>query len=105
MPPVEQTTRAGHDLSFGINVLGLYFLSWMFLNSFAHRTSTGHFYLTKLLMPALLAAVDASGEKVRVISTTSGAHYVAMYNFDAFEDGPIRRKLSLMDLYGQSKWV
>ncbi|KAJ7137804.1 NAD-P-binding protein [Mycena epipterygia] len=86
MPPVEQTTRAGHDLSLGVNVLG-------------------HFYLTKLLMPALIAAVNTSGEKARVVSTSSGAHYVAMYNFDAFEDGPIRRKLSLMDLYGQSKWA
>ncbi|KAJ7160677.1 NAD(P)-binding protein [Mycena crocata] len=86
MPPVEQTTNAGHDFSFGVNVLG-------------------HFYLTKLLIPALLAAVELSGEKVRVVNTSSGAHYVAMYDLNAFKDGPVRRKLSLMDLYGQSKWA
>ncbi|KAJ7587945.1 NAD(P)-binding protein [Mycena floridula] len=86
MPPVAQTTPAGHDLSMGINVLG-------------------HFYLTKLLVPVLRAAAQDSGGKSRVITTSSGAHYVAMYDFDAFNDGPIRRNLSLMDLYGQSKWA
>ncbi|KAJ7651646.1 hypothetical protein DFH06DRAFT_1282855 [Mycena polygramma] len=86
MPPVEATTASGYDLSFGTNVLG-------------------HFYLTKLLLPSLMKTAEMTGEPSRVVNTSSGSHYVAMYDFNAFKDGPARRKLNLMQLYGQSKWA
>ncbi|KAJ6503224.1 hypothetical protein C8R47DRAFT_1174839 [Mycena vitilis] len=88
MPPVEATTASGYDLSFGTNVLG-------------------HFYLTKLLLPILMQTAEMTRRPSRVVSSSSGSHYVAMYDFIAFKDGPVRRKLNLMQLYGpgQSKWV
>ncbi|KAJ6536815.1 hypothetical protein B0H19DRAFT_1213677 [Mycena capillaripes] len=85
LPPANEGTAAGHDLCFGVNVLG-------------------HFYLTKLLMPVLLAAVAESGEKVRVVNTSSSTHYFAKINFDTFKDGPVRRQHSPVNLYSQSKW-
>ncbi|KAJ7040310.1 NAD-P-binding protein [Mycena alexandri] len=86
MPPVEATTASGYDLSFGTNVLG-------------------HFYLTKLLLPILIKTAASTGTSTRVVNTSSGSHYVAMYDFNTFKDGPARRKLTLMQLYGQSKWA
>ncbi|KAJ7754721.1 hypothetical protein B0H14DRAFT_2979127, partial [Mycena olivaceomarginata] len=73
LPPANEVTTAGHDLCFGVNVLR-------------------HFYLTKLLMPVLLAAVADSGEKSRVVNTSSSTSYLAKINFDTFKDGPARRK-------------
>ncbi|KAJ6556182.1 NAD(P)-binding protein [Mycena capillaripes] len=52
-PPIEQLTAQGYDLTFGTNVLG-------------------HFYLTKLLLPTLLATA-APGKPARVINTSSTA--------------------------------
>ncbi|KAJ6619837.1 NAD-P-binding protein [Mycena sp. CBHHK59/15] len=85
MPPIEAATASGYDLSFGTNVLG-------------------HFYLTKLLLPVMIQTARSTGVPTRVVNTSSGSHYLAMYDFNAFKDGPARRKLSLMQLYGQSKW-
>ncbi|KAJ7200055.1 NAD(P)-binding protein [Mycena rebaudengoi] len=85
LPPANEVTAAGHDLCFGVNVLG-------------------HFYLTKLLMPVLLAAVADSGEKVRVVNTSSSTNYLAKINFDTFKDGPARRRQTPVNLYSQSKW-
>ncbi|KAJ7877194.1 NAD(P)-binding protein [Mycena leptocephala] len=85
LPPANEVTAAGHDLCFGVNVLG-------------------HFYLTKLLMPVLLTAVADSGEKVRVVNTSSSTNYLAKINFDSFKDGPVRRRQTPVNLYSQSKW-
>ncbi|KAF8209060.1 hypothetical protein K438DRAFT_1711983, partial [Mycena galopus ATCC 62051] len=46
-----------------------------------------------------------NGQPTRVITTSSGAHYLAMHDSKTFEDGPARRKLSLSQIYGQSKWA
>ncbi|OJA14188.1 hypothetical protein AZE42_06507 [Rhizopogon vesiculosus] len=55
-PPVDLLTTDGYDLQFGTNVLG-------------------HFYFTKLLLPALIAtAKSAPDSKARVITTSSSAH-------------------------------
>ncbi|KAJ7182802.1 hypothetical protein C8R43DRAFT_940896 [Mycena crocata] len=52
VPPLEFATRGGFDLTFGTNVVD-------------------HFYLTKLLLPALVAAVAGNPSTGRVINLTS----------------------------------
>lgn len=86
-PPVEMVTDDGYDLQFGTNVLG-------------------HFYFTKLLLPTLLATAKTSPEgTVRVVNTSSNAHWMGGLKFDTFKDGLKRRKESTYTLYGQSKTV
>ncbi|KAJ7041040.1 hypothetical protein C8F04DRAFT_1305865 [Mycena alexandri] len=85
VPPVELATLDGYDLTFGTNVLG-------------------HFYFTKLLLPALLAAAAVNSTTGRVVNLTSVIHYVAIPNYNTFKDGPARRKMYPTDLYSQSKW-
>ncbi|KAJ6469624.1 NAD(P)-binding protein [Mycena vitilis] len=70
MPPVEAATASGYDLSFGTNVL-------------APR-----------LLPILMRTAEMTCEPSRVVNTSSSIHYLAMYNFNTFKDGPARRKLS-----------
>lgn len=66
----------------------------------------GHFYLTALLMPALLAGRDSSPDGyVRVITTSSSAAYRYTLNWDSFKAGAARRKMSPRTLYCQSKFV
>jgi len=87
-PPWEKTTADGYDLQFGTNVLG-------------------HFYLTKLLLPELIAGAQASPDgKARVVNTSSMGHQVLnpSLDFDTFKDGPARKKLDNKKLYGQSKF-
>ncbi|KAJ4466343.1 NAD-P-binding protein [Lentinula lateritia] len=86
MPPIEATTTTGYDLSFATNVLG-------------------HFYLSKLLLPIMIQTAQNTATPSRIVNTSSGSHYLAMYDFNTFKDGPLRRKLSLMQIYGQSKWA
>ncbi|KAF9219365.1 NAD(P)-binding protein [Gyrodon lividus] len=84
-PPIEMTTDDGYDLQFGTNVLG-------------------HFYLTKLLLPTLISTAKSSPEgTVRVVNTSSNAHWIDGLRFDTFKDGPKRRAGSTYRLYGQSK--
>ncbi|KAK7682520.1 hypothetical protein QCA50_014320 [Cerrena zonata] len=86
-PPVDQLTSDGYDLQFGTNVIG-------------------HFLLTKLLLPALLAGKETSPDKhARVISTSSFAAYLYTLNFDTFKDGLARKKLGTQSLYAQSKFA
>ncbi|KAF7972028.1 hypothetical protein HWV62_19245 [Athelia sp. TMB] len=84
--PLEQITTDGYDMQFGTNVLG-------------------PFYFTKLLLPTLLAtASQCPAGKVRVVSSTSSAHYIGAFEFASFKDGPVRRSRLLPEtLYGQSK--
>jgi retinol dehydrogenase-12 len=86
-PPVELTTDDGYDLQFGTNVLG-------------------HFYLTKLVMPALIAAARTSSDgTARVVNTASNAHWVSDLDYNTFRDSPARIKKGTVALYGQSKTV
>ncbi|KAJ7321631.1 NAD-P-binding protein [Mycena albidolilacea] len=87
-PPWESVTADGYDLQFGTNVLG-------------------HFYLTKLLIPELLAGAQSSPDgKSRVVNTSSMGHqlFYPQLNFDTFKDGAARKKLDNKKLYGQSKF-
>ncbi|KAJ7097646.1 hypothetical protein C8R44DRAFT_368836 [Mycena epipterygia] len=86
VPPVDLVTSDGSDLTFGTNVLG-------------------HFYLTKLLLPALIAAAASNPSTGRVVNLTSVIHYIAVPNYATFKDGPARRKMHPTDLYSQSKWA
>jgi len=84
-PPVELLTTDGYDLQFGTNVLG-------------------HFYFTELLMPALLAGKETSPDgHARIITTSSGAAYLATLDWDTFVDGPRRKNRGTHTLYAQSK--
>ena len=69
----------------------------------------GHFYFTKLLLPALFNT--PAGRKARVINTTSFVHLFGSsfvgpgLEFDTFKDGPKRMRMGKVWLYGQSKFV
>ncbi|KIM40868.1 hypothetical protein M413DRAFT_27993 [Hebeloma cylindrosporum] len=85
-PPIEQLTAQAYDLQFGTNVLG-------------------HFYFTKLLIPALLAGARSSPDgKARVVNTASSASLlVGGLDFNTFKDTPARKKRATIMLYAQSK--
>ncbi|KAI0809193.1 NAD(P)-binding protein [Irpex lacteus] len=83
--PIDQLTAQGFDMQFGVNVIG-------------------HWYLTELLMPALLAvAQEEPGQKARVITTSSLASYIDTIHWDTLKDTPQRRKVALDGLYNRSK--
>jgi len=85
-PPVDQMlTDDGYDLEFGTNVVG-------------------HFYLTNLVMPALLAAAATSPDgTARVVNTASTAHWATGLDYNTFRDSPARRKMNKWMRYSQSK--
>ncbi|KAJ7457986.1 NAD(P)-binding protein [Mycena galericulata] len=85
--PTALLTHEGYDLQFGVNVLG-------------------HFYLTQLLLPCLIAGAKSSPDHVaRAVNTSSQTHIVVdKVNFDALTDTPTRSKMSPDDLYAQSKF-
>jgi len=85
VPPIEQVTAQNYDLQFGTNVLG-------------------HFYFTKLLIPALLAGAKSSPDsRARVVNTSSSASlFVGGVDFNTLKDTPARKKLGPA-LYAQSK--
>jgi len=86
VPPIEQLTAQGYDLQFGTNVLG-------------------HFYFTKLLLPALLAGTKTSPDgKARIVNVSSSGHLFASgLDFNAFKEGPARTKKGTQVLYAASK--
>jgi len=72
------------------------------------RFTLGHWLFTTLLSPALFAATDASPthEKARIVTVSSSANYLSKgLDFDAFVDGPQRRKYNIWELYNKSKFV
>ncbi|PIL34990.1 hypothetical protein GSI_02777 [Ganoderma sinense ZZ0214-1] len=84
-PPVDLLATDGYDLQFGTNVIG-------------------HFYLTELLMPALLTGAKTVPDgRARVITTSSSGAYLGALNYSTFKDTPERKKLSKETLYNQSK--
>ncbi|KAF9022543.1 NAD-P-binding protein [Hymenopellis radicata] len=86
-PPKEQLTDDGYDQTLGVNLLG-------------------PFYFTTLILPALLVGASSSPEKsARIVNTSSLASELASkIDYDAFKDGPRRKKLGLEALYNQSKF-
>ncbi|KAK0192771.1 NAD(P)-binding protein [Armillaria mellea] len=83
MAPHDMLTLQGYDYQFGVNVLG-------------------HFYFTKLLLPALMLTEG----KARVLTTSSSAIYLPLGNkilFETLKDGPARNRKSPTYLYFQSK--
>ncbi|TFY82016.1 hypothetical protein EWM64_g1994 [Hericium alpestre] len=86
-PPVELLTADGYDMQFGINVLG-------------------HYYLTTLLLPVLLATANANPHAdVCVTTLTSSAHRLtAQLDFATLRDCEKRRKKGTQSLYSQSKF-
>ena len=67
----------------------------------------GHFYFTKLLLPALLAAAKVSPDgKARIVNTSSLGHMMCSgIDFNTFKEGPARKKKGSQFLYSQSKLV
>ncbi|RXW24439.1 hypothetical protein EST38_g1427 [Candolleomyces aberdarensis] len=86
VPPIDDLTADGYDLQFGTNTLG-------------------HFYFTKLLLPALLKGAKSSPDgTARVVNTSSSASlFASKINFDTLKDSPARRKSGPNRLYMQSK--
>ncbi len=72
-----KTTAEGFEYQFGVNHLG-------------------HFHLTNLLLPTLLAS-DAP----RVVNVSSAIHYQGKFDFDTLRTAP--EKYSGMEYYAQSK--
>ncbi|KAJ7074699.1 NAD(P)-binding protein [Mycena amicta] len=95
IPPTDQLTAQGYDLQFGTNVLG-------------------HYFLTELLLPALIASHTHTSQPARVIHTSSTGHTRAPKRevlFDSLTGGVKRdaliKKWGQMNapwtLYGSSK--
>ena len=111
-PPVDMVTKQGFDLQFGTNVLGVNFTQ--INTASAHsQTHTGHFYLTKLLLPLLTATAKKSpAGTVRVINVSSIVHIrgapegIRWPSLSPGNDSLVaREELGTMRLYGQSKLV
>lgn len=91
-PPVETLTKQGYDGQFGTNVLG-------------------HFYLTELLLPTLIAtAKDSPPGVVRIVNVSSIAHNFSIppegINWNTVgpnADMAKRKKVGTMNFYSQSK--
>ncbi|KAF5377139.1 hypothetical protein D9757_008777 [Collybiopsis confluens] len=85
-PPMDQLTAQGFDKQFGVNTLG-------------------PFHFTKLLLPILTSTAQTTATKqVRVVNVASYAQYFfPKVDFNTLKDGPARRRLARLQLYGQSK--
>ncbi|TFY57871.1 hypothetical protein EVJ58_g6757 [Rhodofomes roseus] len=102
--PIDWVTDDGYDMTFGTNVIGE---STLFDRSNVLTFVTvGHFLLTKLLLPALLAGKATSSDRFsRVIWLSSYASYLSTLSYDTFKEGPARRKAGYGMMYFQSKFV
>ncbi|KAK1227604.1 short-chain alcohol dehydrogenase, partial [Marasmius sp. AFHP31] len=89
-PPVDLLTAEGYDMTIGTNVLGPY-------------------YLTTLLLPALLAVPSSSdgNQKARIVNTSSfGSEIASKVDYTIFKDNDKKRRaLGPSGLYLQSKWL
>lgn len=79
------------------------------IQSFNQNGFEGHFYLTKLLTPALIAGSKITNDgPSRVINISSMGHLQAKSGtilFDTLKgDNPARKELSTQRLYAQSKF-
>ncbi|KAJ7204867.1 NAD(P)-binding protein [Mycena rebaudengoi] len=93
-PPPEMVTVQNHDLQFGTNTIG-------------------HYFLTELLLPALTASYNETKTPARVINTSSDTHnqLASGIDFASLKAGPERDAwiqkagsvMGPMKLYGESK--
>ncbi|KAJ7679577.1 NAD(P)-binding protein [Mycena rosella] len=85
-PELDMLTKDGYDTQWGVHVLG------------AHL-------FTKILMPALIAGGQSSGDgKARIITTSSsGAYMEKDIHWDTFKPGKARTAYGKQGLYFQSK--
>jgi len=84
----EEFTVQGHELAFGVNVLG-------------------HFYFTELLRPLLQETAERTGEQGRVIHLSSIMARFGIWvplDFDTLEAGPALSGLGPVGRYAQSKF-
>ncbi|KAJ5210450.1 Short-chain dehydrogenase/reductase SDR [Penicillium cf. griseofulvum] len=81
LPPGE--TEMGHEIQLGTNY-------------------TGHFYLTKLLLPTLVKTAEQPGSDVRVVSLASVGHNFAPA-FEKILDQEKLKKVNRVARYGASK--
>jgi NAD(P)-dependent dehydrogenase (short-subunit alcohol dehydrogenase family) len=81
LPPGE--TELGHEIQIGTN-------------------HTGHFHLTKLLLPILLKTAAQPGSDVRIVSLASVGHILAP-PFETILDQQKLKKVSTTARYGASK--
>lgn len=81
LPPGE--TEMGHEIQFGTN-------------------HTGHFYLTKLLLPTMLKTAEERGSDVRVVSLASVGHNFAPA-FEKILNQEKLKKVNTTARYGASK--
>lgn len=83
-PSPDALTAQGYDATFGVNIVG-------------------HFLLHRLLYP-LLSASGRESDPSRVIWLSSMASYKPhRITYDAFREGPVRRRMDPFDLYSESK--
>ncbi|KZW01101.1 NAD(P)-binding protein [Exidia glandulosa HHB12029] len=82
--PLDQLSKQNYDLQLGTNVLG-------------------HYYFTKLLLPLLQNGVSIDNFSRVVTVSSPAADLSGPIVWESFTDSPARRKMSPMDLYGQSK--
>ncbi|KZV62189.1 NAD(P)-binding protein [Peniophora sp. CONT] len=84
--PLDLYTAQGFDMQIGTNVIG-------------------HFFLTQCLLPALRAVKTQTGQKARVVTTSSSSQYVVnKFNYEFARDGPARDKSTPLDVYNVSKF-
>ena len=76
-------TELGHEIQLGTN-------------------HTGHFHLTKLLLPTLLKTADQPGSDVRIVSVSSIGHNLAPA-FETILDQEKLKKVNTNTRYGASK--
>jgi retinol dehydrogenase 12 len=112
-PPVEALTKQGYDGQFGTNVLGAWNCPFRTNHDGELTRHIGHFYLTELLLPTLIAtAEDSPPGVVRIVNVSSIAHNFGIppegINWDTVgpnADVAKRKKVGTMNLYSQSKLV
>lgn len=106
-PPVDQHTTDGYDLQFGTNVLGTQpFAVNPPMPSLIEIPHAGHFFFTKLLLPALISGSKSSSDgKARIVTTSSGGHYLDDLHWDTLTDEAKRKARGSASLYNQSKYV
>ena len=86
-PSTALLKKDGYDLQWGTNVVG-------------------PFLFTELIMPALIAGAQTSGDgHARIVTMSSGGAYIHPLYWDTFTDTPARKKKSTETLYYQSKLV